>query len=158
MKRRALLAGAAILPLAACSETANKPAAAAPLSPDAAATAARAAEIAFAATMAARDFDAFAGHIADDAVFINGTEPLRGKPAILAYWKRFYDGAEAPLAWAPEIVEASGDGGIAWSEGPVTFPDGTSTMRYQSVWRRDRDSVWRVVFDQGHAVCARPAG
>ena len=41
------------------------------------------AETAFAETMRARDFQRFAAFIADDAVFINGGKPLRGKPAII---------------------------------------------------------------------------
>ena len=68
----------------------------------------RAAETAFAKSMADRDFAAFSALVADDAVFINGGQPLRGKAAILAFWKKFFDGPAAPFAWRPEIVEASG--------------------------------------------------
>lgn len=49
----------------------------------------RASEIAFAASMAARDFPAFSGWVADDATFINSGKPLRGKVAVLAHWQRF---------------------------------------------------------------------
>ena len=49
----------------------------------------RAAEVGFAATIARRDAAAFADFIDEDAVFINSGNPLRGRPAIAEFWKRF---------------------------------------------------------------------
>ena len=54
---------------------------------------------AFAATMAARDLQSFARFISDDAVCINGGQPVRGKPAILEDWGRFVSGTTAPVSW-----------------------------------------------------------
>lgn len=65
----------------------------------------RQSELAFAATMSARDLRAFAGFIAEDAVFINGGQPLRGKAAIVQYWERFFSGAAAPALWKPDVRE-----------------------------------------------------
>lgn len=115
----------------------------------------RAAETAFAKSMADRDFAAFSALVADDAVFINGGQPLRGKPAVLAHWKRFFDGAAAPFAWKPEIVEVSG--AIGYTEGPVSSPDGKVFATFWSTWRRDAATgAWRVVFDNGQRVCDCP--
>src|SRR6187455_1489769 len=75
----------------------------------------RAAETAFAATMAARDLSAFASFLADDAVFINGGKPLRGKPAVVAHWQRFYAGPRAPFSWKPDIIELSEAGRLGYS-------------------------------------------
>ena len=113
----------------------------------------RAAEIAFARTMAERRFDAFAAFVAEDAVFVNGGKPLRGQREVLAHWARFFERPAAPFAWAPEIIEVLGTGSLAYSEGPVTRPDGVVVARYASTWRRDADGRWRVVFDNGHEVC-----
>jgi len=113
----------------------------------------RAAETAFAATMAARDLGAFATFIADDAVFINGGKPLRGKPAIVAHWQRFYAGPRAPFSWRPEIVEVIESGRLGYSEGPVSDPDGVVVARYASTWRVDAAGQWKVVFDNGTEVC-----
>ena len=77
-------------------------------------------EQAFARTMADRDFEAFATFVADDAVFLNGGRPLRGKAAVLAHWQRFFDTADAPFSWTPDLVEALPDGRLAHSEGPVS--------------------------------------
>lgn len=149
--RRSLLLTAAALPAAGC---ATRPA---PPSREAAIAEVRAAEMAFAATMARRDAAAFAGYVADDAVFINGGSPLRGKPAVVEFWARFFSGPTAPFSWQPEIVEVAGDGGLGYSEGPVALPTGAVFARYFSTWRREADGRWRVVFDNGYDVCKAPA-
>ena len=113
----------------------------------------RAAETAFAATMAARDFMAFGEWIADDATFVNGGQPLRGKTAILAHWERFFRQPQAPFAWKPAVVEVLSSGQLAYSEGPVSLPDGKLVARYASTWRREADGRWKVVIDNGHDVC-----
>src|SRR4029079_2451929 len=51
----------------------------------------RAAETAFAKTMADRDPAAFAGYVADEAVFF-GRGALRGKAAVVEGWKPLYEG------------------------------------------------------------------
>ncbi|WP_416759642.1 YybH family protein [Roseateles sp. So40a] len=117
-----------------------------------AASAVREAEIAFAATMAKRDFKAFAEFVAEDAVFINGNKPMRGRAAVLAEWKRFFEGAEAPFSWTPDLVVALPDGQLAYSTGPVHVK-GKLVARFASTWRRDADGRWRVVFDNGSDVC-----
>lgn len=117
----------------------------------------RAAETAFARTMADRDIAAFSALIADDAVFVNGGQPLRGKLAITAFWKKFYDGPAAPFAWKPEIVEVAARGDIGYTEGPVSAPDGKVFAKFWSTWRRDPASGrWLVVFDNGQRVCDCP--
>jgi ketosteroid isomerase-like protein len=50
----------------------------------------RATETAFAKTMADRDHAAFSQFIADDAVFLNLGNPLRGKAAITNFWQRLF--------------------------------------------------------------------
>lgn len=113
----------------------------------------RASEIAFAASMAARDFDAFASWVADDATFINSGKPLRGKAAVLAHWQRFFRTPNAPFSWKPEIVEVLDSGQLAYSEGPVSVADGKQVARYFSTWRRDPSGGWRIVLDNGYETC-----
>ena len=147
MTRRLLLALAAAAATTACGSIRRE--ADAPALPDRL----RAAKIAFAATMAARDLGAFATFIADDAVFINGGKPLRGKAAIVAHWQRFYSGPRAPFSWKPAIVEVIEGGRLGYSEGPVSDPDGVVVARYASTWRLDAGGQWQVVFDNGTEVC-----
>jgi ketosteroid isomerase-like protein len=113
----------------------------------------RSAEVAFAATMARRDLSAFAGYIAEDAVFINGGQPLRGKSAIVAEWAELFAAPVAPFAWQPDIVEVSAGGAIGYTEGPVTVPSGRSTVRFFSTWQLKSNGQWLIVFDNGYAIC-----
>ncbi len=100
----------------------------------------RAAEIAFAKTMADRDHAAFASFLADDAVFVNGTRPIRGKAAIAAEWKRFFDGP-APFTWAPATVVVLDDGSLAQDKGPVHDPAGKLIAEFRSTWRQESPGV-----------------
>ena len=114
-------------------------------------------ETAFAQTMADRDFAAFAAHIADDAIFVNGRHPLRGKAAILADWKKYFDGP-APFSWQPETVVVLDDGSLAQSKGPVFDAAGQPILEFRSTWRREADGSWKIIFDDGACRCAaRPA-
>ena len=113
-----------------------------------------AAEIAFAETMAKRDHAAFLEFISEEAVFLNGGKPLRGKAEIGAYWKRFYTSKDAPFSWKPDLVEALPSGNLAQSVGPVTGANGKIIARFYSTWRREADGKWRVIFDDGYDVCA----
>ncbi|MBO9687960.1 YybH family protein [Roseateles chitosanitabidus] len=146
-RRTVLRAALALTPVALTAAAAAEPARASDdINP------VRDAEIAFAATMARRDFKAFADFVAEDAVFINGKTPLRGRAAVLASWKRFFEGAEAPFSWAPDLVEVLPDGKLGYSTGPVHVK-GKLVARFASTWRLDPDGRWRVVFDNGSDVC-----
>lgn len=159
MPIRPTLASAA-LALAGCAMT--SPPAAPPFVPAPVADlaervqAVRTAETGFARSMAERDFSTFADFVSEDAVFINFGQPLRGKAAVLAHWKRFFDGPAAPFAWAPRIVEVTADGRLGYSEGPVTLSDGRVTSHYFSTWRLEADGRWRVAFDNGYLLSNPP--
>jgi ketosteroid isomerase-like protein len=108
-----------------------------------------AAERSFARSMADRDFAAFGRYVAHDSVFFSGSTPLRGRDAVLAAWKPFFDGATAPFSWEPDEVEVLESGELALSTGLVKNPDGVVTARFNSIWQRQADGRWLVVFDKG---------
>jgi ketosteroid isomerase-like protein len=116
-------------------------------------------ELAFAKTMADRDFAAFVGFLADEAIFLNRGAPLRGRAAVAEHWKRFYEKPAAPFSWKPDHVEVLPSGNLAQSTGPVMDPTGAVFARFHSVWRQEAPGVWRIIFDDGTAVCrdAKPA-
>ena len=116
----------------------------------------RAAETAFAATMAARDFTAFGAFIADEGVFFSGRGPLRGAAAVRDGWKRFFEGPDAPFSWKPETVEVLPSGTLALTSGPVADPSGAPSGNFTSLWRLEADGKWRVVFDKGCPPCECP--
>jgi ketosteroid isomerase-like protein len=109
----------------------------------------KAREIAFSQAMADRDLDAFLSFISPEAIFFNGNQPLRGRAAVSAAWARFFDGPEAPFTWRPDVVAVLDSGGLALSSGPVQGPAGEDLGRFNSIWRRDPDGQWRVIFDKG---------
>ena len=113
-------------------------------------------ERAFAKTMADRDLVAFESFLADEAIFIGGAGPLRGKAAVVAGWKRFFEGKPAPFSWEPETVEVVDSGVLALSRGPVYDPNGKRVGTFTSTWRRDADGRWRVVLDSGCPPCPCP--
>jgi len=108
-----------------------------------------AAERAFAQSMTERDFAAFGRHVATDALFFGSSKVHRGRDAVLAAWKPFFDGPTAPFSWQPDQVEVLESGQLALSTGPVRDPQGQVIARFNSIWMRSADGHWLVVFDKG---------
>jgi ketosteroid isomerase-like protein len=113
----------------------------------------RRAEAAFAQTMADRDHAAFVSFLADETVFFGSNRVLRGKDEVAAAWKPFYEGEKAPFSWRPEQAEVLASGGLGFTSGPVFDPAGKRVGTFNSVWRRQADGQWRIVFDKGCPPC-----
>lgn len=135
----------------------------APLAADEAADELRAAEIAFAASVADRDAEAFASFLDEDAVFLGATA-LRGREAVIEAWSVFLAEGGPTLVWHPEIVEVRPDG-LGLSRGPYTLTaigqdgtESTSSGLFTSIWRRGEDGAWKILFDAGCPPCAAAAG
>jgi ketosteroid isomerase-like protein len=106
-------------------------------------------ERAFARSMAQRDHAAFTHHLSEQAIFYAPNGVLRGKAAVAAAWKGYFDGPTAPFAWEPDQVDVLADGTLAHSSGPVFDAAGKRVARFNSVWRQEAPGVWRIVFDKG---------
>lgn len=133
-----------------------------PLAADEAADELRAAELAFAGSVAERDAEQFASFIDEDAVFL-GAGVLRGRAAIVEGWAVFFAEGGPTLTWRPEIVEVRPDG-LGLTRGPYTLTatgeDGeerSSSGLFTSIWRRGDDG-WKVIFDAGCPPCAASGG
>lgn len=151
--RRALSAPLARLPLAACALLAACAHAPPAVPLEALQRQVIDTEKAFAKTMADRDHAAFGAFVAEEAVFFGGKGPQRGKEAITAAWKRFFEKPAAPFSWEPETVEVLPSGTLALSTGPVRDPAGKVFATFSSIWRQQSPGVWRIVFDKGNDVC-----
>jgi len=116
----------------------------------------RAAERAFAKTMADRDLAAFGTFVSEEAIFLGRDGVLRGRAQVIEGWKRFYEGKEAPFSWEPEQVEVLASGDLALTRGPVLDAKGKREGSFSSVWRHEADGRWRVIFDQGCPPCSCP--
>ncbi len=110
-------------------------------------------ERAFAKTMAERNRTAFTSFLSREAIFVSGGEVLRGADRVAEGWKTYFVGAQAPFSWEPDRVEVLPSGTLASSSGPVYGVDGRLVARFSSIWRREGPQTWRIVFDQGSAVC-----
>lgn len=118
-----------------------------------AAEAVTAVEQAFADTMAQRDFAAFQSFVADEAVFFSDADAARGKAAVAGRWAAYFQGESPPFSWAPGRVEVLESGSLALSTGPVFLPDGHRFGTFTSVWRREADGQWKIIFDKGDRYC-----
>jgi len=116
----------------------------------------RATEEAFARTMADRDHGAFVSFVAEEAVFFGRRGELRGRDAVAAAWKPVFEGAAVPFSWQPEVAVVLDSGSLGLTSGPVFAPDGNRIGTFNSVWRREPDGSWKIVFDRGCPDCECP--
>jgi ketosteroid isomerase-like protein len=106
------------------------------------------AESSFAASMTERDLEAFAALVSPEAIFFGDTVVMRGKQAVVEGWRRFFTGP-APFSWKPGVIEVLPSGKLAISSGPVFDPTGKKVASFSSIWRRDGDGRWLIIFDKG---------
>jgi ketosteroid isomerase-like protein len=78
---------------------------------------------------------------------------MRGKSAVAAGWKRFFDGPSAPFSWQPAEVEVLASGIMGFTSGPVYDPQGRRIGTFNSVWQRQPDGSWKIIFDKGCPPC-----
>jgi ketosteroid isomerase-like protein len=107
------------------------------------------AESSFAASMAKRDLEAFAAYVSPEAIFFGDTTVMRGKRAVIEGWRGFFAKPEAPFSWKPDQIEVLPSGNLAISNGPVFDPTGKRVGSFSSIWRREPDGTWQIIFDKG---------
>lgn len=107
------------------------------------------AESSFAASMAQRDLEAFAAFVSSEAIFFGDTTVMRGKRAVLDGWRGFFVKPNPPFSWKPDVIEVLPSGNLAISSGPVFDPAGKRIGSFSSIWRREPDGSWQVIFDKG---------
>ncbi len=120
----------------------------------------RAAEIAFAKSVMDDDPRAFAALLDEGAVFFSGRNVTRGKAAIIEGWKGFFGPKRPYFEWHPDVVELSADGNLGLSRGPWVIRDKDEAGKpvelkgvYNSVWQRQADGSWKILFDAGCSPC-----
>lgn len=106
-------------------------------------------ERAFAATMADRDLEAFSSFLDDEVVFFTGPTELRGRQAVIDAWAPFFEGEAPPFSWRPEVVSVLDSGSLGLTSGPVDDPEGNRVGSFNSIWRKNQDGEWKIVFDRG---------
>ncbi|MGM9491433.1 YybH family protein [Ideonella sp. YS5] len=149
-RRFAALLGTALVPFAVAAQTSGT------AESDPVRQAVWDTERAFAKTMADRDLVAFSKFLSSETVFQGGKAPLRGPDAVVAAWKKFFEGPQPPFSWEPDQVLVMTNGQLAMSSGPVRDPSGKLVARFNSVWRQEAPGVWRIVLDMGNDACECP--
>jgi len=145
MARPGLLPAAASALLAACA-----PRVPAPEARPADGRAARAADAAFDAAVAARDRAAFAARVCADAVFGGRARLHQGREAVVGAWAALLDPGGPALRWVPEAGGEARSGDLAWTTGRWTIRGeaGESRGAYATVWRREGEG-WCALLDLG---------
>lgn len=120
-------------------------------------------EIAFSQSVENQDLELFKAFIDGDARFV-GNSVLKGPEEIAAAWQVFFADDGPSLVWRPQFVEVLDDGVLALTRGPFRLTrfdaDGNAVESwgtFNSVWRKNDDSVWRVVFDVGSESAEPPS-
>ena len=112
-------------------------------------------EARFAKDVLERGGAGFAAWFAEDGVALgNGAKPLLGREAIArsATWSpKAYQ-----LTWTPTeaVMSPAGDMGYTWGhyDGHSKDANGnpvTTSGRYMTIWRKEKDGSWKVVLDAG---------
>jgi ketosteroid isomerase-like protein len=117
----------------------------------------------FAAAVASRNRERFLSFIADATTFNGGTPgEIHGRDAVLAEWSGFFEAGGPTLSWAPTRGAVIGAGDVGYTTGRSVMkgkgPTGVITERlgeYLTVWRKQRDGSWKVVFDTGSTLPPR---
>lgn len=117
----------------------------------------------FAASVAQRNRERFLSFLADVTTF-NGGSPneLRGRDAVMKDWSDFFVAGGPTLSWTPARAEVVGAGDLGYTTGTSILrgkgPDGSPIERhgeYLTVWRKQKDGSWKVIFDTGSTLPAR---
>lgn len=96
--------------------------------------------------------EAFYFFAADSAVIKRGDELIKGKEAIRAYYQRQAN-QEATVNWAPDFVDVSASGDLAYTYGKYLWRIKTDTATneyrgvFHTVWKRQPDNSWKYVWD-----------
>ena len=119
-------------------------------------------EIGFSQSVENKDIESFRSFLDIDARFV-GSSVLRGPEEIAAAWQVFFSEEGPAIKWRPQFVEVLEEGALALTRGPYRMtskdPDGNSVESwgtFNSIWRKNVDGEWRVVFDAGNIAAAPP--
>ena len=114
----------------------------------------------FAKSVADRNRERFLSFVADATTFNGGTAAeLHGRDAVMTDWEDFFKADGPTLTWVPTKGEVLGAGDLGYTTGRSVFrrkgADGKIVERrgqYLTVWRKQPDGSWKVVFDTGSTL------
>jgi ketosteroid isomerase-like protein len=126
--------------------------------PEAAKQALLAADRRFDQETATRGLDGWMSHFAPDAAILaRGKGEVKGLAALRQHYAPMFAQAGFKLRWTPDHADCGASADLGYTYGHATREstgkDGkpvTATSNYVTVWRKQPDGVWRVIFDLGN--------
>ena len=117
-------------------------------------------DAAFALSVAQKDRTKFLSFIAEVTTFNGGTaNELRGRDAVMKAWADFFAPDGPTLTWTPTRGEVIGAGDVGYTTGRSVFRQKDASGKvaerrgqYLTVWRKQSDGSWKVVFDTGSTL------
>jgi ketosteroid isomerase-like protein len=107
-----------------------------------------------------RDIERFAAMIAETATYAGsmGTV-LNGREAFKNGWAQYFKPGGSTISWSPARAEVIGGGDVGYTTGRferhVKSDTGQETVvsgEYLTIFRRQADGSWQVIFDTGSAL------
>ncbi len=111
----------------------------------------------FATATAEKGLEGFGSFLADDAATLRADQPvISGRDAFLAAWTSLLTNHALSIQWKPMTASISSSGDLGFTVGAYeitrTGDKGTqivATGKYVTIWRKQHDGSWKVVFDTG---------
>jgi ketosteroid isomerase-like protein len=102
-----------------------------------------------------RGLEGWMAFMADDAVLLRG-KPVTGKEAVRESMKEQFADAASQLVWEPKYAQLFNSGKMGYTSGRWTFT-GVGEKKekitvqgdYLTVWQKQADGSWKVIYDGG---------
>lgn len=114
------------------------------------------ADRAFDRDTAARGLDGWMSWFADDARIEGAKDVITGRPALREVYAKLFARRDFRIHWWPLHAEISDDGTLGYTFGRATLSwrdekgdPQTQESRYCTLWRKQKDGSYKVVFDIG---------
>jgi ketosteroid isomerase-like protein len=114
------------------------------------------ADVAFDQDTAAHGLDGWMNWFAEDARIETSKDVLVGKAALRKFYSKMFASREFHIHWWPVQADISADGtlGFTFGRAEISWRDEKGEVRkresrYATLWRRQKDGAYKVVFDMG---------
>lgn len=121
------------------------------------------ADLDFAQATAHRRLEGWMSYFADDAVVLH-RKPIVGKDQIRAVYEKVFADSNFQLHWEPTNAEVFPSGDLGFTQGKFTAKDIdekgqqlTQTGRYMTIWKKQPNGCWQIVFDTGSTDPPQPS-
>ncbi len=106
---------------------------------------------------AVRGLEGFRSFLAEDVATLRPDKPvITGKDAVAELWRPLLTNPALAIRWQPLRAAISNGGDLGYTIGSyeITRSDeqgkrAAGTGKYVTIWRKQRDGSWKVVFDSG---------